>query len=406
MSVHREVSPKGAVSFRVKWRAGGRQRSKQFSAEKHGGERKAERLAIKHDTNVHEQLALTGVVVEHRGVDVLSDSWLGWWDDGSPSWTDETQEAYASAMDRHILPRLGHVQLAAIRPSTVEQWIRELQRAGVGPSAIAKATTVLSSVLSHAVRDDQIPSNPVHAARKAAAPRERDPLKITPLQVETIRAAMIERGWHGDATLVSLLAYAGLRPESEGIVLDWRHVGGQVLQIEPIRKRGAHRRHVRLLAPLADDLKAWRRRSGRLSGLVAPFGAGGVSVAGDAWSASNWNYWRKNRWKAIVDPDPKNPDDPRPDPHGLKLAGAVPRDLRGSFASLLIHEGRTVLDVADQLGHKPSTCLDVYAGIFADFDPVQRTPAIDAITEARRNITAKNNGAAKQNVRHSPRRAS
>jgi hypothetical protein len=34
----------------------------------------------------------------------------------------------------------------------------------------------------------------------------------------------------------------------------------------------------------------------------------------------------------------------------------IPRDLRGSFASLLIFEGLNVLEIAPQLGHKPSTC--------------------------------------------------
>ena len=37
--------------------------------------------------------------------------------------------------------------------------------------------------------------------------------------------------------------------------------------------------------------------------------------------------------------------------------------------SLLIAEGRTVIDVAGQAGHSPETCLRYYAHLFAEFDP-------------------------------------
>ena len=64
-------------------------------------------------------------------------------------------------------------------------------------------------------------------------------------------------------------------------------------------------------------------------------------------------------------------------------ADTIPRDLRGSFASLLIFEGFNVLEVAPELGHKPSTCLDIYGRLFEEFDPSQRRPAVDVIREAR-----------------------
>ena len=48
-------------------------------------------------------------------------------------------------------------------------------------------------------------------------------------------------------------------------------------------------------------------------------------------------------------------------------AKARPYDLRHSFVSLLIAEGRTVIDVAQQAGHSPETCLRYYAHLFAEF---------------------------------------
>ena len=64
----------------------------------------------------------------------------------------------------------------------------------------------------------------------------------------------------------------------------------------------------------------------------------------------------------------------------------IPRDLRGSFASLLIFEGLNVLEVAPQLGHKPSTCLDIYGRLFEEFDPSRRRPAVEVIREARKAV--------------------
>lgn len=41
--------------------------------------------------------------------------------------------------------------------------------------------------------------------------------------------------------------------------------------------------------------------------------------------------------------------------------GAVPYDLRHSFASLLIHESRlSVVEIAQQLGHSPTMTLNTY----------------------------------------------
>jgi integrase len=64
---------------------------------------------------------------------------------------------------------------------------------------------------------------------------------------------------------------------------------------------------------------------------------------------------------------------------------ARPYDLRHSFVSLLIAEGRTVIDVAGQAGHSPETCLRYYAHLFAEFDPGVRLSAEDEIRKARRD---------------------
>jgi hypothetical protein len=59
--------------------------------------------------------------------------------------------------------------------------------------------------------------------------------------------------------------------------------------------------------------------------------------------------------------------------------GAVPYDLRASFVSLLVWEGRTMLEVAAQAGHGVDVCETYYARIFEGYDPAKRTSAEAAI---------------------------
>ena len=98
-----------------------------------------------------------------------------------------------------------------------------------------------------------------------ARPRWREVKPLAPASVEAMRAAANAR----DATLISVLAYAGLRPQ-EALALQWGDVRERTLLIqravslgeEKDTKTRAHRT-VRLLAPLREDLLAWRLRSGR-----------------------------------------------------------------------------------------------------------------------------------------------
>jgi integrase len=66
--------------------------------------------------------------------------------------------------------------------------------------------------------------------------------------------------------------------------------------------------------------------------------------------------------------------------------GARPYDLRHSFVSLLIAEGRSILDVARQAGHSASMTLDTYGHIFDELDHRDRRTAERRIIDARRAI--------------------
>ena len=60
----------------------------------------------------------------------------------------------------------------------------------------------------------------------------------------------------------------------------------------------------------------------------------------------------------------------------MKKAGlghVRPYDLRHSFVSLLIAEGRSIVDVARQAGHSATMALDTYGHVFDELDGAERS---------------------------------
>jgi integrase len=126
-------------------------------------------------------------------------------------------------------------------------------------------------------------------------------------------------------------------------------------------------RTVSLLAPLREDLDVWRRAHGGSARPVFPSASGGF------WRASDWRNWRKRIY--------------RPAAEGVGLSGARPYDLRHAFASLLIHEGRlSVVEIAAQLGHNPTVCLDTYGHVMAEQSGGDKLGAEEQIAMARRRL--------------------
>jgi hypothetical protein len=61
-----------------------------------------------------------------------------------------------------------------------------------------------------------------------------------------------------------------------------------------------------------------------------------------------------------------------------------PYDLRRSFASLMLHEGRVgIVDPASQLGHSPTMTLNTYGHVIAELREAPKQSAADQITAAR-----------------------
>jgi integrase len=217
----------------------------------------------------------------------------------------------------------------------------------------------LIAILQRAADGRRIAYNPQRVVRRAPLPMAEEVRPLAPIRIERMRAAASSER---EATILSVLGYAGLRP-GELRILRWAHVRGRTLSVTAEKTR--RRRTVRLLDPLVGDLRAWRERSGNPVGhaLVFPGDRGGV------WSANAFEKWRRRRFGALL--------------QAGGLDGGRPYDLQHSFASLLLHEGRDVIYVARQLGHGAELTLRTYGHVIEELEDSPQLPAEEAIRQAR-----------------------
>jgi integrase len=165
-----------------------------------------------------------------------------------------------------------------------------------------------------------------------------------------------------------VLAYAGVRP-SEALALRFGDVGERTLLVERSlgpdgslkRTKTGQIRSVRLLAPLREDLVA-RREDKSATELVFP------TRRGDGWDEDYWRNWRDRVYSPAAE--------------GVGLIGSRPYDLRHSAASLWLHEGRTIIEVATWMGHSGQMALSTYLHVMSDLGD-ERISAEEAIRRAR-----------------------
>jgi integrase len=277
--------------WRVRGREHGRNRSRDFA-------RRRDAEAWDREVKRRRQLGPLAVQQLTMITPTLGE-WVAqrWAPEHAVTLEQSTRERYANAYEVHIAPSLDDVPLGELTVVRLRQWQVGRLRAGVSAGTIDKCRTILSSILRHAAESEVILANPLPLVR-APKPEPRDAVApLTPLRVEAIRTAMLHSpprevapscpgrrrrtGYtvpplgtpssrQRDALVVSLLAYSGIRP-AELRALRWGDVRDNTLVVQ----RGAdptgktkgtktdRKRPVRLLAPLAQDLREYRLATGR-----------------------------------------------------------------------------------------------------------------------------------------------
>ena len=287
--------------------------------------------------------------------------WLDqWWAMESPLWARSTRVRRKDVLDRWVRPQIGKVRLSELGRKRVNEWRAAITADGCKPTQANQALSVLSAALTASVANGELPANPCRGVKRIPV-RVSRPHALTPEEVEQGMAGMRLR----NRVMVQLVCYAGLRP-GEALALRWGDVRGGLLIIDRSYSYGElkdtkthQRRTVDVVAPLAEELAALRPARPARDALVV------ASITGGFLDLNNW---RRRVWKAAY------PD-------------SSPYDGRHTYASLLIHEGRSLPYVTAALGHSTAkTTLDHYAHVYAEAQLGTAVRMVDAITTARQGV--------------------
>ncbi len=342
MSIQRILRKKGFV-YKVWWREGHRMRSRTF-------DRKRDAQAFEGQLRVMKRRGdLAELDAGRITLNEFVDDWRALHAD--PFLAPKTKQLYEWLLQRHILPRLGHLELRQPKTETIRRFTRDLLESEAGAVTTQKALALLGGILQRAVEFGHLSMNPARLVPKPSRPQRRAVHPLPPEKIEALRGHMLGEGQLQDATIISVLAYAGLRP-GEAMALTWGDVRERTLLVERSVSLGEVRatktrrtRSVDLLKPLAQDLAGWRMACGRPNAKALIF-------SDSRGGPLNLDNWRRRVY--------------RPAAEAIGLETTAPYDLRHSFCSLLLAEGRSPLEVAEQLGHSPVMTLSTYGHVIRE----------------------------------------
>jgi integrase len=391
MSIHRRRTKDGRWRYQVRWREGGRL-GRNYQAT----------FDTKRDAETFETARRRAKQLGHLSAEVLgSEEPFGdfaseWWETyARVRLKPATRASYAYQLDRWIIPYLGAVPLRELSRATLDNYVAELVSADAGAPTVNRCLAITQGILQRALEWGRIAANP--AVGVAHLPHARD-VRITAQtaeRVETIRRFLAP----GDAALVSVLAYEGLRP-GEAFALEWEDV---------LDETGAPRDRIRIQRALSDhELALTKSNRGRAPELFAPVAeeltglyraAGMPEQHSLVFPDSRGGYlrrqnWRKRAWLPALraaHPCPACQATGRADVGACRScegSGAAryfrPYDLRHTAATLLIYSGRTINEVAEHLGHAdPGFTARTYTHIYQDAAKRRGVSIEEAIRHAR-----------------------
>jgi integrase len=149
-----------------------------------------------------------------------------------------TEENYRSLLRNHILPRWAHTPLGEITTLDVTVWFKDLRRR-LAPATVASIRSLLSMILSDAVKQRLIPVTPVHPHRRRGrrvdhAPCRAERVFAMPEQVLRIAAQARTLGGPSAGLLIITAAWTGCRwGELTGLHRDHVDLQRGVLVIDP-----------------------------------------------------------------------------------------------------------------------------------------------------------------------------
>lgn len=361
MSVHKR-SRNGKTTYMVSYRHGNKQPTESYSRKVDADKRDAEIKLAKE----------RGEPIPRRGrgdaKETFEDfAYESWWpaEVVGKKLTPKTQERYATFLDKHLIPRIGDEALTYIDVQKVLEVRTGLVKDNVPDYTAARTLKLLRQVLHFAVLSGKLPVNPADVfARRGMLPkqtRKHDLRPIWPDETETIRAAILASQSPNalrDATMVSVIAYAGLRPDDELFRLTWAADQKDKLRVYSYKNK--RWRTIPIIKPLQDDIAMWRKASASTAAkaLMFPGEDGALSTA----ARGNW----RNRVFH---------------PHAPE--GTTPYSLRHGYSLLLAREGVDDRDAAARMDHSTAMHHAHYDGFLESLRGKARKPMATVVKQAR-----------------------
>ncbi len=279
----------------------------------------------------------------------VADTWLA-----AQTFGDSSREATEIRLRLHANAHFGHREIRSIKPSTIQAWLRKLQR-DLAPTYVKAVFTNVSSVFTAAVDDGLIASNPCKAT--SVKPPKLEKRKVEPWPVEQVEA-VIDAMPPRYRALGVLAAGCGLR-QGEAF-------GVRVRDIDFLRRQVHVEQQVKIVAAKVtiDTPKGDKTRSVPLPDIVAtelaehlrryPAEGDELVFTSREHKPLDRNHFNPYVWKKA-----------------LVAVGVEPtryngmHALRHFYASVLIDGGESVRAVAEYLGHSdPGFTLRVYTHLF------------------------------------------
>lgn len=261
-----------------------------------------------------------------------------------------TSASYEINLRRHILPAFGNRGLASIRPTMVQQWVRDLQtEKQLAPRTIETIYVIFSSIMRGAVRDGYLRRSPCVDIR-LPEPSKTTIRLLTPGQILALAHETRPTRY---GLMVLLGGGTGLRQgEALGLALDRVDEASGLLTVDqqviivnrrPVLappKTSASVREVPLPRFLLDAIQLHVREFQLASDAVLCSSPRGNLLRRD--------YYNREIWRPAI------------------TAAGLPsdttfHDLRHTFASTALAEGVPISEVSRWLGHKSiTTTVDLY----------------------------------------------
>jgi len=334
-----------------------------------------------------------GEYIDHNRITVAEylDDWI---DSHAIEIKRRTLLDYRSCIRLYVTPRIGHLPIQAVRPSTITKLYRDLLTSGGrdGKPLAVPTVTHLHAVLRKAFRDavivdELIASNPVERAKR---PRQQTQEPGTVWTIAQLRTFLATAEQHRLFAFFHVAAYTGAR-RGELLNLRWTDIDldakrititGSTAVIKGERINGTTKSGRTRVVSIDDETASVLRQRHKDQ-------AAEQLHAGDAWRGTKEGYVFTTGWGEPIYPDTvtslmskliRAHNEPE---HGQRPNDQLPHarlhDLRHIHATTLLLAGVPVHVVAARLGHAdPAITLRVYAHVIRSAE----TAAADIFAQA------------------------